>query len=223
MPTETRLDNFSLMCVLLKNHQTKEAMALARQHDLGIGTIFHAHGTSRQKIWRILGLDDVLLECLVIVGPRDKINGLIEAINDAYHLDLPNNGIGFTAPITSLRGTREEKIWSDEDASNMDGGEDVMYEAIVTIVDRGQAELVVELGNRAGAQGGTILHGRGTARKAKKVFNMEINPEKEIVLTIVKKEQTEEITQALYNGLNLHEPNSGILFTVGLEEVYGIS
>lgn len=215
---------FSLMCLILKNHETEKAMAIAREHDLGIGTILLAHGTSKQKIWRFLALDDVILECLIIAGPSIRVNALLDAIHESYEFDLPHHGVGFTAPLSSLRGVRgaDEFMGIIDPEADMNGG-NYMYEAIVTIVDRGQAELVVELGNEAGAQGGTILHGRGTARKAKKVFNMEINPEKEIVLTIVKREKTEEITQALVEGLGLKEPNSGILFTLGLEQAYGIS
>lgn len=220
-----QLFNFdmSLMCLILKNHEADKAMNIARENGLNIGTIFHAHGTSKQKIWRVLGLDDVLLECLIIAGPGRQISQLLSEINDVFHFEKPHNGVGFSVPLSSVRGANFDDYTEENTADIKRNGGENMYEAIVTIVDRGQAELVVEIGDQAGAQGGTILHGRGTARKAKKIFNMEINPEKEIVLTIVPQEKTAQITQALFDGLGLDEPNSGILFTLDLDETYGIS
>jgi len=44
----------------------------------------------------------------------------------------------------------------------MAGEGEVLYDLIVTIVNKGDAEKVVESSKRAGAEGGTIMHGRGT-------------------------------------------------------------
>lgn len=43
----------------------------------------------------------------------------------------------------------------------MAGEGEVLYDLIVTIVNKGDAEKVVESSKRAGAEGGTIMHGRG--------------------------------------------------------------
>ncbi len=34
-------------------------MKIVRAQGLGLGTVFYAQGTSRQKLWRFLGLDEV--------------------------------------------------------------------------------------------------------------------------------------------------------------------
>ena len=42
---------------------------------------------------------------------------------------------------------------------------DYKYELIVSIVNAGFSEAVMEAAKEAGARGGTVIHGRGTANK----------------------------------------------------------
>ena len=60
------------------------------------------------------------------------------------------------------------------------------FELIITIINRGFSEDVVDAAKSAGAQGGTVLHARGTGvHEAEKFFGISIQPEKEMVLTLV--------------------------------------
>lgn len=65
---------------------------------------------------------------------------------------------------------------------------------IVTIVRKGWGDTVLEATMNAGAHGGTILFGRGIGRnEQQRVFGIQIEPEKEIVLTVVPADLKEEI------------------------------
>ena len=60
------------------------------------------------------------------------------------------------------------------------------HEMIMCIVNAGFSETVMEAAKSAGARGGTILNGRGTANKeAESFFHIAIQPEKEIVMILV--------------------------------------
>jgi nitrogen regulatory protein PII len=95
------------------------------------------------------------------------------------------------------------------------------YKLIVTIVNRGKAEKVVDASHRAGAEGGTIFNGRGTAVRL--LLGISIEPEKEIVLTLVPKDKAQKILDVIAKEVNLHEPNKGIAFIVSLDQVVGIN
>lgn len=98
-----------------------------------------------------------------------------------------------------------------------------MYQAIFVIVDEGESDRVLEAANEAGSQGGTVIHAHGSGGKeTKRVFNMEIEPEKDIVLILSRDEITDGITRAINKEMNLEEPNAGILFTTDLSETRGI-
>ena len=57
------------------------------------------------------------------------------------------------------------------------------YDLIVTIVNKGDSERVVEASRKSGAEGGTILSGRGTGiHERAKLFGLTIEPEKDCLL-----------------------------------------
>lgn len=97
------------------------------------------------------------------------------------------------------------------------------YDLIVTIVNKGDAETVVEASKKAGAEGGTIIYGRGTGIHEKTMlFSMLIEPEKEIVLTLIKKEKTEKVLEIIVEESNLNEPGKGVAFVLEVESTAGI-
>jgi nitrogen regulatory protein P-II 1 len=57
---------------------------------------------------------------------------------------------------------------------------------IVTIVRKGWGEAILEATMAAGAHGGTIIPARGIGKnEQQRVFGIQIEPEKEVVLTLV--------------------------------------
>jgi nitrogen regulatory protein P-II 1 len=95
-------------------------------------------------------------------------------------------------------------------------------ELIVTIVKKGWAERVVQASRKAGAEGGTIIMGRGTGiHEMQTLLGLPIEPEKEIVLTIVNPEQTDAVLNAIIEGADLEKPGMGIAFVIELQRVAG--
>jgi nitrogen regulatory protein PII len=95
------------------------------------------------------------------------------------------------------------------------------YKLIVTIVNKGKAEKVVDISRQAGAEGGTILYGHGTAVRL--LLGISIEPEKEIVLTLIEKEKAQAVLAAIVKEMALNEPHKGIAFVISLDQVVGIS
>lgn len=97
------------------------------------------------------------------------------------------------------------------------------YELIVTIVPKGAAADVVQTSKDAGAGGGTVLYGRGTGvHEAKKLFGMSIDPEKEIVLTVVAESERAAITKAIVEKCKLDKPGNGLTFALPLTSLSGM-
>jgi len=97
------------------------------------------------------------------------------------------------------------------------------YELIVTIVNKTQADAVVDASKKAGAEGGTIIYGRGTGIHEKaKLFSLLIEPEKEIILTLIKQEKTQKVLEAIVEATNLNEPGNGIAFVLDVDATAGI-
>jgi len=97
------------------------------------------------------------------------------------------------------------------------------FDLIVTIVNKGFAEEVVDAAKKAGAEGGTIINGRGTGiHENMKLFGIPIEPEKEIVLTIIDRTKTENVLIAIRNAVDLNKPGMGVAFVLEIEKTVGI-
>lgn len=98
------------------------------------------------------------------------------------------------------------------------------FEVIICIVNSGFSEEVMNAARRCGARGGTVLRGRGTANpEAESLFGIAIQPEKEIVMILVKKSLKNDILHALYTAVGLDTPGQGIAFTMPVESVVGLT
>ena len=98
------------------------------------------------------------------------------------------------------------------------------HEVIFCIVNSGFSEEVMTAAKKFGARGGTVIRARGTANlEAEKLFNIAIQPEKEIVMILVEKKIKNDILHALYSAVGLDTAGQGIAFSVPVESVVGIS
>ncbi len=95
---------------------------------------------------------------------------------------------------------------------------------IVSIVRKGWGSTVLEASVKAGARGGTVLFGRGAGvHEREKIFGMSIEPEKEILLTIVSSGQARTVLDAIVRAGELNETGRGIAFVVPVEDVAGVA
>lgn len=95
---------------------------------------------------------------------------------------------------------------------------------IVTIVDGGIGQEVIDYSKAAGAAGGTILHGRGSGvHDSEKFLGLEISPEKDIVLTLVPDSITNQVMEAIGKGIHIDVPGNGICFSIDVDKVIGIT
>ncbi|MCL1790422.1 MAG: P-II family nitrogen regulator [Peptococcaceae bacterium] len=94
------------------------------------------------------------------------------------------------------------------------------FKLIITIVSKGKAGKVLDVAHKAGAVGGTILYGHGSSVRL--MLGISIEPEKEIVLTLIDVSQLEKVMNALVSEMELNEPNKGVSFVVPLDQVVGL-
>jgi nitrogen regulatory protein PII len=95
---------------------------------------------------------------------------------------------------------------------------------IVTIVRKGWGSSVLQASVKAGARGGTVLLGRGAGvHEREKIFGMSIEPEKEIVLTIVQSEQVEAILGEIMRAAELNDAGHGMAFVVPVRHIVGVA
>lgn len=192
----------------------------AKCHGVCGGTIFLGRGTVSNKILDYLGLSDIRKEIVIMVADSDTVSKSLKELNEEFKFEKPNHGIVFTTSISNILGTRRYK---DDNISKERGVENIMYNSITAIVEKGRAEDVIDAATKAGAKGGTIINARGSGiHETSKVFAMEIEPEKEIVMIISKNDKTEAIIASIRKELEMDKPGNGIIFTQDINKTYGL-
>jgi nitrogen regulatory protein PII len=95
---------------------------------------------------------------------------------------------------------------------------------IVSIVQKGWGSTVLEAAVNAGARGSTVLLGRGAGiNEQEKIFGMSIEPEKEIVLTIVRTDQVDTVLGDIVRAAELNRTGRGIAFVLPVDRVAGVA
>lgn len=101
---------------------------------------------------------------------------------------------------------------------------EMKFQLIVSIVNKGDCGIVIDSSLEAGAEGGTIITGRGSGiHENAKLFSFAIEPEKDIVLTLVPADRTEKVLEAIVTATKLNESGHGIAFVLDVEKTTGIN
>lgn len=105
----------------------------------------------------------------------------------------------------------------------MPEGQSKEFDLIVTIVPRGEGQGVLDASRAAGAEGATILPARGAGiHEHKKILGIPIEPEKEVVFTLLPRELTDKVLDAIVEAADLDQPGHGIAFVLEAKRVAGI-
>ncbi len=98
------------------------------------------------------------------------------------------------------------------------------HELIICIVNTGFTDVVMDAAKEAGARGGTVVHGRGTANKeAEEFFGISVQPDKEMVMILVSSDIKDGVLHAIYRSAGLKTAGQGIAFALPVTNVVGIS
>ncbi len=98
------------------------------------------------------------------------------------------------------------------------------YQCIITITPRSKGGEVVEASKRSGAQGGTIVYGKGSgAAETKSFLSGLLEPEKAMVITLVELDKLEKVKKGIQDALHIGEIGKGIIFVLDVEDVVGLT
>lgn len=209
-----------LLAVIVDHDHGSKVLKLARQAGITGGTILRGHGTIGRRNPEWFDEYEIRKEIVMMISTPQLLEKTIEKLNQIMKLDRPNHGIAFTLSVASLMGSAYCSMASQ---SFPEGAEKTMEQAIFVIVDKGNAETVVSAAEAAGARGATVINGRGAgAHETSKLFAMEIEPEKEIVLILANRSKFESITDSIRQRAHLDEPGKGLLFAVDIQQAYGM-
>lgn len=186
--------------------------------------LIHGHGAADSAMLDYLGLGDSQKIIAISFVADSAVIDLYRIFNDMLTFNRAGSGIVFTVPISgasgaafALNGTSPEKEGKFEMT-------ETKHELILTIVNRGGFDTVKKAAKDAGARGGTMLHGLGLGgEEASKFLGISIQPEKDVILIVVERENRDKVMQAILKDAGLMTENKGICFSLPVDSALGLA
>ncbi len=96
------------------------------------------------------------------------------------------------------------------------------HDLIIAVVGRGFSDYVVSAARDAGATGASIIYGRGTSDYDKQVMGILLQPEREVVMILVKHEDRNKIMKEIVDKTSVIEEGRGLCFSMPVSKVCGL-
>jgi nitrogen regulatory protein PII len=189
----------------------------AKECGAAVGTILLGEGTVQSKLLEFLGLTETHKEILMIPASAELDANLHDILNEAFKFYKRNNGIAFSVPFkrwTTDTSEQEHNISLDDDRFT--------HCCLITIVDKGRSRDCITAARAAGARGGTVIRGHGAGVPADSYFPLAIEPQKDTVIIVTRKEKAAAIREKIFTDLELDKPGNGIIFTLPVSNTSGL-
>lgn len=203
------------MYIIVDRGKANELLHVAQQLGALRGTIFLGEGTTPSRWANLLGISKTQKEVLLIAVPDEVRENLYNLLRRRFQMHKRYKGIAFSVPYRNFHpetGTHRP----------FDRNEDAPYVCLMTVVEKGLGQECMAHARAAGAWGGTIIHAHGAGVPQDFYFPLVIEPQKEIVLIVTKRENAPAIRDNIYIQMQLERKGSGILFALPVTQTLGL-
>ena len=97
------------------------------------------------------------------------------------------------------------------------------FDLIIAFVDPSITEKVVKTAKGSGATGDVIISGKGTGIESLKFLGLSLQDKTDIILFVVEEHHTGKILETVTEEFNIEEPGNGLLITLKIDRVTGLS
>ena len=185
------------------------------------------NGTAKESTLSLLGLERTEKVMFKTMIPEDKIGEILKGLIVEMDISSAGNGIAALMPIDSIGGTSSlkhfigEKPLEKKENESMNSTESKVV-MIITIVNKGNTDLVMDAARSAGAGGGTVVRAKGTGAQMAKFFGVSISEEKEMVYIVARRDTRDAIMKAIMEKAGTQTDAHGILFSLPIDSVVGL-
>lgn len=219
-----KMENVVLMVSIAERRKSEAFVSFFRENGVNLTLGRYGRGTASEEMLNYLGIGDKEKCVLFSFLEMEKSKKLLKELEKKMQLKRLGTGISFTIPMSSVSGKKALEVLTGKLEEQESEGYEVEteMEAIVVITNRGYVDKVMEAARGAGANGGTVMHARGTGiEQAETFFGSTIGAEKEMIFIVAKASQRNEIMKAIKEKAGLHTEAQSVIFSLPVTDVAG--
>lgn len=210
----------NLKLLFIINDNEKSLKILTNEFNLPFNFVSHGEGTASQGILDFLGLTKTDKIVFTSIIPEVEEKEILGYIKKEMKIKEIGRGVAFTIPLSSAPQYIHE-VFEGKRGVKMNNKK--KYHLLLSIVATGYAEKVMSVAKKNGANGGTLIRGREVGTKSSfKFFNVEVEPEKDILLIVCKEEDKNKIMSGILEKYGANTEAKGVCLTLPIDNVVGI-
>jgi nitrogen regulatory protein PII len=191
-------------------------------------------GTASSEILDLLGIGSGEKAVILCLEQEIGVQVLMREVRKELKIYGPGAGIAFTIPLSAVNDPillvfkqsilKSEKIQEKNSGKGANMANKFSHDLILSIVNHGYTDELMNTARAAGARGGTVLHARGTAHEGPvKFFGISVQDEKELILILAENDKKVPIMQAISENYGLNTKAQGLIFSLPVDNVIGLS
>jgi nitrogen regulatory protein PII len=231
-PGKSPLPVIKLLFFIIDWGKTKVISSVFEEEKVRFHFISKGKGTASSDILDLLGIgasDKAVILCL----EQDMmVPVLLREVRKKLGFHSPGAGIAFTVPLSGINNpilqvfkesiSKNDKIAADKEEGTMSS--EIKNDLIISVVNQGYCDEFMTTAREAGATGGTVLNARGMAHQGPvKFFGVSVQDEKEIIIILTRRDKKTAIMQAVSQAYGITSKAEGIVFSLPVDNVMGLS
>jgi nitrogen regulatory protein PII len=199
-----------------------------RQYGIPINIVTHGYGAAKPELYNMLGFGEHKKAIFLSIITENMAHKLLEKLAVDFHLTTPGKGIAFTLPINGISNILSQLCMRSDKTIQIESEDKYMsqleeHDLILTIVNHGYYDQILEAIRAAGARGGTLLHGRGVANEeTAKFLGITLQPEKDVLLIIVSHGIKHKVMESINRAAGISTNGQGICVSLPVNSAIGL-
>lgn len=197
-----------------------------KEKQLAVLLVTLGAGTAGSEMLDYFGLEQSEKAVIFSFVTGEVWDNLKKGLQKQMQIDIPDRGIAFIIPLSSIGGKRELLFLTEN--QNYEKGEetslkDTTYELLIMITNQGYTDMVMDAARSAGAAGGTVIHAKGTGmERAEQFLGVSLASEKEMIMVVAKKTQKNDIMKAVMRDAGMGTKAKAIVFSLPVTSTAGL-
>lgn len=219
-----------LLFLVFDQKLSEKIKAILKGPEMPVVYRMRGQGLESSEMMDMLGLSSITRVVSMSLVPKSFADEVLSRLKTEMDLGSHNDGMAFTTAISSVsatamkiaEGCAKEELVKKMETDTKQVVKNSEYSLIISIINQGFSEDVMEAARSVGVPIGTVLHARQVGGEAAMNFlGIHIQEERELVFIVAKCEEKARIMQAISEKCGIHSKARGISMSTPIDGCVG--